>query len=274
MKLMRFALIVCILAYGGTAAAMFGMQRSLLYHPENKGLTPEAVGLAGVQVNRLSTSDGERIVTWYSAPKPGWPVIMYFHGNAGEVGDRAKRFRHFTTRDFGVLFVSYRGFGGSTGEISEDGLISDAVSAYEWLIRRGVSPRQIALIGESLGTGVAVQLAVRHPVGAVALEAPYTSTADVAAAIYWWLPVRLLMLDQFRSLDRIGAVKAPLLVIHGAADSLIPVEYGKTLFAAANEPKQLVIVARAGHEIIFEEETWDRELAFFQSHLMPEAVAQ
>lgn len=274
MRLIRIALIVCLFAYGGTAAAMFGMQRNLLYHPGNKGLTPEAVGLTRVQVNRLDTSDDERIVTWYSAPKPGWPVIVYFQGNAGEIGDRAGRFRYFAARGFGVLFVSYRGFGGSTGKISEDGLISDAVSAYDWLIRQGVAPGKIALVGESLGTGVAVQLAARNPVGAVVLEAPYTSTADVVAAIYWWLPVRLLMLDQFHSLDRIGAVKAPLLIIHGEADSLIPVEHAKTLFAAANEPKQLAIVARAGHEIIFEEETWDRELAFFQSHLVLEAVAQ
>jgi uncharacterized protein len=274
MQMLRIALLICLFAYGGAVVTMYLMQRSLLYYPENKGLTPEAVGLVGVQVVHLDTSDGEHILAWYAASKPGRPVIIHFHGNAGEIGDRSKRFEYIAGRGFGALFVSYRGFGGSSGEISEAGLITDAVTAYDWLIGQGVAPREIALLGESLGTGVAVQLAAQRPVGAVALEAPYTSTADIAAAIYWWLPVRLLMKDQFRSMDHIGAINAPLLVIHGAADTLIPVEYGKALFALANEPKELVIVPRAGHEVAFDESTWARELEFFGRHLMPKSAIQ
>lgn len=255
--------LVCLFAYAGLMLAMYLLQRGLQYHPENKGLTPEAVGLSGIEVNLLDTPDGERIVTWYAPARPGRPTIVYFHGNAGEIGDRPKRFEYYSTRGFGVLYVSYRGFGGSTGEISERGLVTDAVAAYDWLISRGVEPRQIALLGESLGTGVAVQLAAQKPVGAVALEAPYTSTADIAAAIYWWLPVRLLMKDQFRSVDHIGKVTAPLLVVHGEADTLIPVQYGKALFALANEPKEIAVVTGFGHEVLFEEATWARERDFF-----------
>ncbi len=274
MNVLRIAMLICLFAYGGAVVAMYFMQRTLLYHPENKGLTPETVGLVGVQVVNLDTSDGERIVAWYAAPKPGRPVIIYFHGNAGEIGDRSRRFEYFAGRGFGVLFVSYRGFGGSTGEITEAGLITDAVTSYDWLVERGVAPRQIALLGESLGTGVAVQLAARKPVGAIALEAPYTSTADIAAAIYWWLPVRLLMKDQFRSMDHIGAVKAPLLVTHGDADTLIPVGHGKALFAVANEPKELVVVPQAGHDVVFDESTWAREFEFFGRHAVPKSTVQ
>lgn len=259
--------LVCLLAYAGLVLAMYLLQRSLQYHPENKGLTPEAAGLSGVAVNLLGTPDGERIVTWYAAAKPGRPTIVYFHGNAGEIGDRPKRFQYYAARGFGVLYVSYRGFGGSTGEISEAGLVTDAISAYGWLVKQGVLPSQIAVLGESLGTGVAVQLAAQKPVGAVALEAPYTSTADIAAAIYWWLPVRLLMKDQFRSVDYIGAVTAPLLITHGEADTLIPVEYGRKLFAAANEPKELAVIAGIGHDVLFEEATWAREIEFFNRHI-------
>ncbi len=260
---------ICLLAYAGVLLAMYLLQRGLQYHPEDKGLTPADVGLSDVEVNLLDTPDGERIVTWYVPAKPGRPTIIYFHGNAGEIGDRPKRFQYYAAHGFGVLYVSYRGFGGSTGNISEKGFLTDAITSYDWLRRKGVAPEQIALLGESLGTGVAVQLAARKPVGAVALEAPYTSTADIAAAIYWWLPVRLLMKDQFRSLDHIGAVTAPLLMIHGEDDTLIPVNYGRALFAAANEPKELVIVTGFGHEVLFEEATWAREVEFFEKVLAP-----
>ena len=148
------------------------------------------------------------------------PTILYFHGNAGEIGDRPLRFNYYHSRGFGVAYLSYRGYGGSSGSPSEAGLITDATAAYDWLIAKGVEPSRIAVLGESLGSGVAVQLAAKREVGAVALEAPYTSTVDVAANIYWWLPVHALMKDQFKSMDFISAVVAPLLIIHGDQDDL------------------------------------------------------
>ena len=162
-----------------------------------------------------------------------------------------------------MAYVSYRGYGGSTGSPTEQGLITDANTAYDWLIAKGVAPQNIALLGESLGSGVAVQIAAQKQVGAVALNAPYTSTADVAARIYWWLPVRVLMQDQYKSIDFIADVKAPLLVVHGDQDILIPLEFGKRLFAAANEPKEIEIIQGFGHDAMFEEAAWAREVEFF-----------
>jgi uncharacterized protein len=138
------------------------------------------------------------------------------------------------------------------------------MTAYDWLMAKGVAPQSIALLGESLGSGVAVQLAAMKRVGAIALNAPYTSTADVAARIYWWLPVHLLMKDQYRSMEFIADVKAPLLVVHGDQDILIPLEFGERLFAAANEPKEMEIVRGFGHEAMFEEVAWAREVEFFE----------
>ncbi len=264
MTILRNLALISLCFYAAIMLMMFVVQRSLQYHPENKGLRPEAVGLIGVETNLLETPDGERIVTWYLPAAKDLPTILYFHGNAGEIGDRPGRFAYYAAQGFGVLYVSYRGYGGSTGSISEAGLITDATTAYDWLIKRGITPAKIALVGESLGTGVAVQLAAQREVGAVALDAPYTSTADIAARVYWWLPVRLLMKDQFRSADHIGAVKAPLLITHGGADDLIPVEFGKALFAAANRPKEMVVVPGFGHEVMFEEATWAREIGFFR----------
>ena len=145
-----------------------------------------------------------------------------------------------------------------------------ALAAHEALIGKGVTPDRIMLVGESLGTGVAVQLAAQRAVAAVALEAPYTATVDVAAERYWWLPVRLLMKDQFRSRDAISRVTAPLLVQHGDADTIIPVAQGRALFTMASEPKQLVVIPGAGHDIISDPAVWAREVAFFQSVLKPQ----
>jgi fermentation-respiration switch protein FrsA (DUF1100 family) len=263
MSLIKFCVVLAIVAYAAVTLGMYVFQRKLQYHAENKGLTPERVGVVDATVEMLTTPDGEKIIVWYAPAAEGNPTILYFHGNAGEIGDRPLRFNYYHSRGFGVAYVSYRGYGGSTGLPTEQGLITDANTTYDWLLAKGVKPQNIALLGESLGSGVAVQIAARKQVGAVALNAPYTSTADVAARIYWWLPVRVLMKDQYRSVDFIADVKAPLLVVHGDQDILIPLEFGKRLFAAANEPKEMEIIQGFGHDAMFEEVTWAREVEFF-----------
>ncbi|MGE3831307.1 MAG: alpha/beta hydrolase, partial [Parvibaculaceae bacterium] len=142
-------------------------------------------------------------------------------------------------------------------------LLTDARTAYDWLIGKGVAPEQLVLIGESLGSGVAVQIAAERKVAAVALEAPFTSAADVAAGIYWYLPVRLLMKDQFRSADFIKKVTVPLLVIYGDADMIVPPEQSRRLYEMANEPKEIAALAGAGHDLIAEPVVWAREMDFF-----------
>lgn len=263
MSFIKFCVVLAIVVYAVAALGMYVFQRKLQYHAENKGLTPQSVGISGASVESLTTADGEKIILWYAPAKADMPTILYFQGNAGEMGDRPLRFNYYHARGFGVAYVSYRGYGGSSGSPSEAGLMADANAAYDWLMANEVEPGRIALLGESLGSGVAVQLAAMREVGAVALEAPYTSTVEVAAKIYWWLPVRALMKDQFKSIDFIAAVVAPLLIIHGEDDVLIPVEFGRRLFAAANQPKELEVVAGFGHDVLFEETTWAREVEFF-----------
>jgi fermentation-respiration switch protein FrsA (DUF1100 family) len=170
----------------------------------------------------------------------------------------------YQEQGFGALFLSYRGYGASTGSMSEQGFITDALTAYDVLARDGIPPSMIAVVGESLGTGVAVQVAAQRPVAALALEAPFTAAVDVAAGLYWYLPVGLLMKDQYRSRDHIAAVRVPLLIQHGDADRVIPVEQGRRLFEMANEPKQLVILTGEGHDVIGSPEVWAREVAFFR----------
>jgi len=267
---LRMGLIALAAVYLAIMLYMYLAQRSLQYLPGRAGTAPEAVGLAGVSVGRLATPDGESLVTWRTAAAPGMPTILFFQGNAGELSDRAPRFAYFRAQGFGLFFVSYRGYGGSSGSISEKGLVTDGLAARDALAGEGIAADRIVLLGESLGTGVAVQVAAQREVAAVALEAPYTATLDVAKLRYWWLPVEFLMKDQFLSRDYIAKVKAPLLIQHGDADTIIPVDQGRALFAMANEPKQLVIVPGEGHDIINEAKIWAREAEFFRAWAKPQ----
>ncbi len=255
---------ICLVGYSAILIGMFVYQRNLQYFPSNRKLSPDMVGISGATVEKLTTPDGEKINVWYSPAEAENPTILYFHGNGGEIGDRTERLQFYRALGWGVTFVSYRGYGGSSGTPTEQGLVTDANTAYDWLITKSVDPHSIVVVGESLGTGVAVQLAASRIVGALALEAPYSSTADVAAKVYWWLPVRLLMKDQFRSVEHIKNVKVPLLIGHGDADTIIPLEFGKKLFEAANEPKEMVVMPGIGHNDLFVRETWVREIAFFE----------
>ena len=221
-------------------------QRTMLYHPVATHLQPAEASLAEAQEVVLDTSDGEKVIVWHVPPRGDMPVVIYFHGNAEIVAWRTERHRALIANGTGLIALSYRGYAGSTGSPTEAGLHRDADAAYAFAVSR-YAPERLVLWGHSLGTGVAVRLAAEKPVGKVILEAPYTSTVDIAAALFPFVPVRWLMLDQFHSDERIGAVRAPLLIMHGARDATIPIVFGERLFALAREPKQLVRFSQAGH---------------------------
>ena len=258
-----------IAVYAVIVAVMYLAQRRLQYFPNTDFADAASVGLVSIEQVSLKTSDGETLVAWYAEAEPGKPVILYFHGNAGSIGDRPGRITHYTNAGFGVLYVSYRGYGGSTGTPTEDGLVADGLAGYDWLIARGVLADDIAVVGESLGSGVAVQVAGKRSVAAMALEAPYSSITDVAAEHYWWLPVRFLLKDTFDSISRIGDLKIPILITHGTSDRVVPFEFGRRLYEAASEPKRFRQVDGAGHDAIFEPATWASALEFFEEVMTP-----
>jgi fermentation-respiration switch protein FrsA (DUF1100 family) len=147
-----------------------------------------------------------------------------------------------------VLLFDYRGYGGNLGRPSEDGLAADARAAQAWLAGQPqVDPGRVVYFGESLGAAVAIGLAVQRPPAALVLRSPFTSLPDVGAVHYPWLPVRWLLLDRYPSIERIAAVHAPLLVIAGDRDDIVPAELSKRLFDAAAEPKRYLLVPGAGH---------------------------
>jgi uncharacterized protein len=173
--------LAAILLYASALAVATLYQRKLLYFPNRVAVAPTAVGLPQARVLELKTSDGETLVAWLIAPAPGKPLILYFHGNGGGLELRNERFKGLTQTGDGLLAIEYRGYGGSSGSPSEEGLHRDAEASYEAALALGAAPKSIIVMGESLGTGVAVPLAARHEVGAVVLDSPFTSIVDIAA---------------------------------------------------------------------------------------------
>lgn len=158
----------------------------------------------------------------------------------------------------GVFYLNNRGYGGSAGKPSEAANVADAIAAHDYLTGHGVEANQIVAYGESLGSGQAVQLASKRKLRAVVLEAPLTSTVDVGRSVYWFLPLGLILTDQFRNIDQIKRVEVPVLILHGGNDEVIPLAHGKRVYGVANEPKRLEVVPGAAHNDLFEFGAWSR----------------
>ncbi len=228
-------------------AGMAVFQRRLMYHPVSAPVSPAAFGLTDFEDVELSGNDETVIQLWYKEPVADSPTIVYFHGNAGNLGDRAGILAALANKGLGVAAVSYRGYGKSQGRPSEKNIYADARNALRWVQSRGIAVSNIALYGESLGTGVAVKIASEYRVRALFLQAPYTSVVDRAAEIYWFLPVRLMLRDRFDSISIIKKVAAPLMIFHGKRDEVIPPHHANRLLAEANEPKQAIFFDEVGH---------------------------
>ncbi|HEY4140619.1 MAG TPA: alpha/beta fold hydrolase [Pseudolabrys sp.] len=247
MPTLKLLLIAALLIYAGLVLVMYLSQRSVMFPaPQQTRTSPAAAGFPQAQEIILNTADGEKIVAWHVPPRAGGPVVIFFHGNGEVIAWRVPRFRELTAAGIGLIAVSYRGYGGSTGSPSEAGLIADAEAAYRFAAER-YAPERIVPWGYSLGSGVAVALASKHQAGKLILEAPFTSAVDIGAAAFPFLPVRWLLKDTFHSDERIGAVRAPLLVMHGEKDTVVPIRFGEKLFALANEPKRMVRFPQGDH---------------------------
>jgi uncharacterized protein len=244
--LIGIAVVLAVL-YVGMAAILYFSQRSMMYFPETVHTTPAQAGLPEAEEVTLTAADGERLVAWYVAPREDRPIVLYFHGNGGALHYRVERFRKLVRDGIGLLGLEYRGYAGSSGSPSEAGLYADGEAAYAFAAAR-YPAKQIVVWGESLGTAIAVALAAEKPVARVILEAPFTSTAEVASLRYWYLPVRLLMKDQYRSDERIEKITAPVLILHGVHDHVVPYAMGEWMFEQTKAPKHIVKFLDGDHE--------------------------
>lgn len=232
--------LVCLL--------MWAFQRDLMYVPMRGIQAPAVYGLADFQEIGLVSDDKIPVTTWYRPAREGYPTIIHFHGNGGNLSHRAAYFKLLAQAGFGVLALDYRGYGLSGGTPTETGFYADgrAVMAYA-TGTLGLPLEKIILYGESIGTGVAVQMASEFESAALVLQSPFTSIEVLAQDKYPWLPVRLLLQDRFDSIAKIQDVRMPLLLLHGEQDTIVPVKFGRMLFETAPGPKDAVYFPDHGH---------------------------
>ncbi len=246
-RIMHWLGLIAI-CYGALLIALFVFQRNMLYLGSKERPVLSEWGASGFEEVITQTDDGLDLLHWYSPPSDGCgPVVVVFHGNAGHIGYRVAKFAALRAAGFGLFLSSYRGYGGNPGRPTEAGLIADGRSVLSWLAASEVAAERTLLYGESLGAGVAVALAGKTKVGALVLEAPPSSIAEVAQAHYWYVPAKWLIWDKWNSAARIGAVDAPILLFHGGRDRVVPQRFGRRLFAAANEPKEALFPEKADH---------------------------
>jgi fermentation-respiration switch protein FrsA (DUF1100 family) len=254
--------LYCILV--GTLALH---QRRFLYVPRTNRPDLSATGLATARALTVCTEDGLGLLAWLvPAADATQPMVLYLHGNGGNIASRAARFAALHSFGWGVLLLEYRGFGGNPGTPTEAGLYEDARAGYAALRTLGIPARRIVLWGESLGSGVAVRLASAAEVGLVLLESPYTSILAIGQKRFPLVPVSWLLRDRFDLIGRIAEVRAPVLVMTGARDVIVPPAMGRAVFAAANDPKAFWLAPDAGHDDLVEAGAFDAVRAFVSQH--------
>ncbi len=240
-------LAIAIAVYAAVIALLYVGQRRLMYFPDRQRPDPVAAGVSELAEITLRTADGLELLAWYRPAPIGSATLVFFHGNAGSLGNRGAKLRPYIDAGLGVLITAYRGYSGNAGDPFETGLYADGRAALDYLIAQGVPAGTTVVYGESLGGGVAVQLATERKLAAVVLEAAFTSMAATARHHYPWAPAGWLVRDRFDNLAKIDRVNAPLLIVHGTADRVIPVAMAEQLFAAAREPKQVRYLRSSGH---------------------------
>jgi hypothetical protein len=247
-----------VAAYLLLLAFLYFFQRNLQYLPIGKVLQTPDIFRSEI----LTDADGLRFLTWYHPSPKNGKIILYFHGNAGNISDRTTKFLSLIDAGFGILAPSYRGYLGSEGKPSEDGLIKNGKAALKYLHEQGYEDSEIVLFGESLGSGVAVQLAAEAEFGGLVLESPFSSIVSVAQSKYWFAPISLMIKDRFDSEKFAPLIKSRTLIFHGTNDQIVPFLEGKKLFEVIKSPKKFIEVQGAGH-LDFPEEFLVREIKDF-----------
>ena len=249
--LLFFQLVILI--YILILTFLYFYQRNLLYHPNENNYSGDHISV-NIQKVKVKTNDGIELLGWYHEKDlKRFKTILFFHGNAGTLENRIHKLNHFQEMDVNFLIIAWRGFSGNQGKPSEKGLYEDGRSGINWLINKGVKEENIVIYGESLGTGVATHLSQKKNFAGVILETPFTSMVDAAKTFYPYIPVNLLLKDKFDNKSKINNIKAPILIMHGEADQIVPFFMGKKIYEIANEPKYSYFTKHDNHMMEFDE---------------------
>lgn len=248
-KLIVRTLMAVPALYLVACAAMYFAQRSILFPADTRDVALDVGRVPNASVVELHTADAETLKAWWVEPASDTaPVYLYFHGNAETLASRDGRFMLLTRDGAGLLGVSWRGYGGSTGSPSEQGFRRDGIAAYEWLVANGIEPRRLIVFGESIGTNIALWLSAQQPTGALVLDSPYTAITELAQRRYPWLPVALLARDPLDSMPWAAEVDVPAFVFHCTGDRVVPYDMGEQVFAAlATQDKEFARIERRCH---------------------------
>ncbi len=252
MNAFLYAIKLFLFCYMALLAVLYVFQRKLIYFPSKTD--PLLGNLSGIYTEvQTQTKEGFTLTHWYA--KQGHPYIVVFHGNAGNIESRGYRFKFLVDQGYSVLLVSYRGYGVNSGKPTEKHLIDDSALVLEWLLKKErISPKEVILFGESIGSGVAVALGAQHPVKALIFDGAPSSITEVGQAVYPFIPVRWFIKDSWDSKSRIQKVKSSTLFIHAKKDSIVPFRLGRKLFEAANAPKKHLWLEDSDHNDNLEKE--------------------
>ena len=230
-------LLILVSIYFFILISTYIFQRNLLYHPKENNYFGDTLTVE-IEKVKINTQDGIELLSWYHNKNlNSYKTILFLHGNAGSLENRIHKINHFKEMNVNFLLISWRGFSGNKGKPTEKGLYEDAKSAVAWLKSKGVNENNIIIYGESLGTGVATEIAQNKNFAGIILESPFTSMVDAGKNKYPYLPVRLLLKDKYESNRKIKNIKSPILIMHGKVDNLVPFDMGKKMYELANEPK-------------------------------------
>ncbi len=242
--------VLAAVAYAVVLLALFVFQSRLVYFPNMPSRTigpgPDSVGLAYEPVE-IITEDGIELDAWYLPAQQPRGVVLFFHGNAGNISHRLDSLRIFNELNLDTLIFDYRGYGRSDGKVSEQGTYRDGAAAWRYLTeKRGFAAAEIVIFGRSLGAAIAAYVASRHKPGALILESGFVSVPEMAAALYPWLPARRLARIKYPTGEYLKTVSCPVLIVHSRDDEIIPFEQGRKLFELAGKPKHFLEL-RGGH---------------------------
>ena len=244
---------------------IFLYQRKILFNVSGKPNKPEDYGLNKIKELKIQTSDGVGLLAWFSMPKPNLPLLVYFHGNSFDIGERAHRIKRYINNGWGVLLLAWRGYSGNLGKPTEKNLYIDGESAIKWIIDNlNFDYENLIIYGESLGCAVAVDLGTRYKFKSIVLESPFTSILDIARRRYKIYPVKYFILDKFDNYSKIDKILSPVLIISGKKDEVVPHSHSDKLFLKANNPKKNLFIDEAMHNNLYDFNI-DKEVIKFNS---------
>ena len=262
--LLKLILIIFVI-YFLLLVFLYFYQRNLLYHPNENNYSGDKISV-DIEKVKIQTADNIELLGWYHKKNlKDYKTLVYFHGNAGSLENRIHKLNHFQDMNVNFLIIAWRGFNGNKGKPSERGLYVDGKSAIDWLIKKGVDEKNLILYGESLGTGVATHLAQNKNYAGVILETPFTSMVDAAKNFYPYVPINLLLKDKFENFKKVKNINAPILVMHGEVDKIVPFSMGKKIYEIANNPKYSYFTKYDDHMMEYDENLVLALKSFFNS---------